>query len=40
MAYDRAAYDATADYKSAPVPPLTPNLAKWAKKHLKSLKVR
>jgi hypothetical protein len=40
MAYDRAAYDATADYKAPPVPPLAPELAKWAKKHLKSRKVR
>ena len=40
MAYDRAAYDATTDYKSPPVPPLTPDLAKWAKKLLKPKKTR
>jgi len=40
LAYDRAAYDATADYAKDPVPPLPPAFAKWSKKLLKQKKVR
>ena len=40
MAYDRAAYDATVDYAAPPDPPLTPELAKWAKKITKPKKAR
>lgn len=40
MAYDRAAYDATVNYKAAPDPPLIPALAKWAKTMLKAKKLR
>lgn len=40
LAYDRGAYDATVDYTKDPVPPLPPDLAKWANKLLKQKKFR
>ena len=40
ITYDRGAYDLKLDYTIDPDPPLTPDLAKWAKKHLKSRKPR
>ncbi|MDB5306975.1 MAG: uncharacterized protein JWO38_1177 [Gemmataceae bacterium] len=40
LAYDRAAYNASADYTADPVPPLPPGLTKWANKLLKRKKVR
>ena len=40
LAYDRGAYGDTTDYTRDPVPPLTPELAKWANKLLKQKKLR
>jgi len=40
LAYDRAAYDATADYTKDPDPPLPPELAAWADELLKQQKLR
>ena len=40
LAYDRGAYDASADYTKPPVPPLPPALARWSNKLLKQKKLR
>jgi hypothetical protein len=40
LAYDRAAYDATVDYTTEPVPPLPPDLAAWADSRLREKKLR
>ena len=40
LAYDRAAYDATVNYRKPPTPPLPPQLSRWANKLLKSKKLR
>jgi len=40
LAYDRGAYDVTADYTKDPVPPLPADLAKWSNKLLKQKKMR
>jgi hypothetical protein len=40
LAYDRAAYEDMVDYTKDPVPPLPPDLAKWANKLLKQKKLR
>jgi hypothetical protein len=34
-AYDRAAYDASVDYRKAPQPPLAGDDAKWARELLR-----
>ena len=40
MIYDRGAYDLKLDYTEDPVPPLPPDLAKWATKLLRQKKLR
>jgi hypothetical protein len=40
MVYDRGAYEVKLDYTKDPVPPLPPELAKWANKLLKQKKLR
>lgn len=40
LAYDRGAYDVTADYTRDPVPPLPPDLSKWSNKLLRQKKLR
>jgi uncharacterized protein DUF4058 len=40
MVYDRGAYEVKLDYTRDPVPPLPPDLAKWANKLLKQKKLR
>ena len=40
LAYDRAAYDMTIDYKTAAVPPLPPDLAAWADDLLRARHLR
>jgi hypothetical protein len=39
-AYDRAAYDLDIDYRSDPVPALSPDLAEWADRLLKEKGLR
>jgi hypothetical protein len=38
-AYDDAGYDLNIDYSQDPVPPLSEELAQWAKQHLRNLKA-
>lgn len=40
LAYDRAAYDMTVDYRDDPIPPLPADLARWAAKLLKQKGLR